>query len=127
MARSLAQSGYETSTQSINSDSGIEYQVFARVTRDLSSIRAGAPDYHAKMAAALNRNMKLWSILAVEVANENNKLPSQLRSNIFHLAEFTRHHTSKVYAGEAELKILIDVNTMIMRGLRTQPSTEKAD
>jgi len=127
MATSFAQSGYENSTKSINSDSGMEYQVFARVTRDLSSIRIGAPDYHAKMAAALNRNMKLWSILAVEVANENNELPPQLRSNLFHLAEFTRHHTSKVYAGEAELKILIEVNTMIMRGLRTQPSTENAD
>ncbi len=127
MASSFAQCGYETSTKSVNSDSGMEYQVFARVTRDLSSVWAGAPDYHAKMAAALNKNMKLWSILAVEVANENNKLPRQLRSNIFNLAEFTRHQTSKIYAGEGELKILIDVNTMIMRGLRTQPPTETPD
>jgi flagellar biosynthesis activator protein FlaF len=127
MATSFAQGGYEASTKTINSDSGMEYQVFARVTRDLSNIRTGAPDYHAKKAAALNKNMKLWSILAVEVANENNKLPPQLRSNIFQLAEFTRHHTSKIYAGEGELRILIEVNTMIMRGLRTQPPTETPD
>lgn len=127
MATPFAQNGYESSTKSINSDSGMEYQVFARVTRDLSSVRTDTPDYHTKRAAALNKNMKLWSILAVEVANENNPLPTQLRSNIFQLAEFTRHHTSKVYAGEGDLKILIEVNTMIMRGLRTQPPTEILD
>ena len=124
---SLAQNGYKTSAQSISSDRGLEYQVFSQVTRDLANARVGAHDYHAKVATALNKNMKLWTILAGEVASEANKLPAQLRSGIFYLAEFTRNQTTKIYAGEATPQALVEVNTMIMRGLRNQENNESTE
>ena len=124
MESSLAQSSYQSSAQSINSERGLEYQVFAHVTRELSSLRKETSDYHAKKAAALTKNMRLWTFLAEEVSNENNPLPKELRANIFYLAEFTRQHTSKVYAGDAEVKVLIEVNTSIMRGLRNQTANQ---
>lgn len=127
MESSLAQNGYAATAQTISSDRGLEYQVFARITQELSSLRPEAPDYHAKMIAALNRNMKLWTILSVEVSEENNRLPKELRAKIFQLAEFTRAHTAKVYAGEADPTVLVEINTMVMRGLRNGPSTESGE
>jgi len=115
---SLAESGYSSSIQSTGSARNIEYEVFARVTRDLSNRDKSAPDYSAKIAHALRDNLRLWTILANDVAKEGNKLPQELRSSIFYLSEFTRHHTAKVYNGEAGVRTLVDVNTMIMRGLR---------
>jgi flagellar protein FlaF len=121
---SLATSGYKSSAQSISSDRGLEYQVFSQVTRDLAAARVGAHDYHSKIASALSKNMKLWSFLASEVSDASNALPPQLRASIFYLAEFTRTQTAKVYAGEATPNILVEINTMVMRGLRGQEKSE---
>ena len=121
---SLAQNGYENSLKSTASTQGIEYQVFSKITRQLASGNKKAPDYFPKLSEALHNNLRLWTILAVDVANDNNKLPQELRSKLFYLAEFTRQHTAKVHAGEADPKILIDINTMIMRGLRNTPTSE---
>ncbi len=117
---SLANTAYDSSVRSIGSDRGIEYQIFSQVTRDLASVRADAHDYPAKLAAALHKNMKLWTFLAGEVAIEANKLPAQLRAGIFYLAEFTRHQTTKIRAGEADPNVLVEINTMMMRGLRAR-------
>ncbi len=121
---SLAKNSYAHSSKSTADTRGIEYQVFARVTQDLASGNKNAPDYLPKLSKALHTNMRLWTILAVDVANDNNALPAELRSSLFYLAEFTRQHTAKVQAGEADQKILVDINTMIMRGLRSTPAQE---
>lgn len=122
---SLAQNSYQHMPTAADDARGIEYKVFARVTRDLAYNDERSPDFHPKLNAALHKNLQLWSVLAVEVANDNNQLPAKLRSQIFYLAEFTRHHTAKVYAGEANAKVLVDINTMIMRGLRNTPAAAK--
>ncbi len=116
---SLARNGYKNSIKSTGSARGIEYQIFARVTQDLSNKDKDAPDYFPKLSEALHKNLRLWTILAADVANDNNALPVELRSRLFYLAEFTRQHTAKVYAGEADTDILIEINTSVMRGLRT--------
>ena len=121
---SLAQNSYASSIQSTGSDRSLEYRVFAQITQELSTLVDGAPDYPAKLAMALHRNLRLWTILAADVANENNELPADLRSKIFYLSEFTRQHTTKIRAGEADVKVLVDINTMIMRGLRARPAQE---
>lgn len=117
---SLANSAYNTSVRSIGSERGLEYQVFSQVTRDLAALRNNAHDYHASLAAALHKNMKLWTFLAGEVSIEANQLPAQLRAGIFYLAEFTRHQTTKIRAGEADPDVLVEINTMMMRGLRAR-------
>ena len=117
---SLANSVYNSSVRSIGSDRGVEYQIFSEVTRDLAAVHTSAHDYHAKLADALHRNMKLWTFLAGEVSIDANELPAKLRAGIFYLAEFTRHQTAKIRAGEADPKILVEINTMMMRGLRAR-------
>ena len=96
-----------------------EYRVFARVTRELAAARDDAARDFPRLAAALHDNQRLWTALAADVALETNGLPEGLRAKLFYLAEFTRAHSRKVLDGEADAGALVDVNTAIMRGLRS--------
>lgn len=105
---------------SVKSPSQVEYQAFARVTKDLSAAAEETQDAFPRLAAALHQNLRLWTIVATDVAADDNALPKDLRAQLFYLAEFTRAHTGKVLKGEALASALIDINTAIMKGLRTQ-------
>ena len=122
---SLARTGYENSLQSTGSSRAFEYQLFARVTRQLSDNDRTAADFSKKRSEALFDNLKLWTKLAIDVAKESNQLPPQLRSSIFFLAEFTRHHTSKVYQNEATTDALVEINMSVMRGLKNKITAER--
>lgn len=121
----LAEQSYASPTRSTASLRGVEYQAFARVTRDLSEYRLDESQF-AQFAKALNDNLRLWTVLGVDVAREGNALPAELRSKIFYLFEFTHQHTQKVMRGEAEVDVLLDINKAVMRGLRGAQSVEKA-
>ncbi len=96
----------------------IEYDLFARVTRQLgAAAAAGARDY-AGLIRALHDNTRLWRTLAADVAGSGNGLPQDLRARLFYLYEFTEAHSRKVADGKAEAGVLIEINTAVMRGLR---------
>lgn len=111
-----AQSAYRNNARPIRSARGIEYDAFARITHRLKDAAAGG-DPRA-LIAAVHDNRHLWSILAADVAGEGNRLPPELRARILYLAEFTRTYSSKVLSGTSP-EPLIDINTAIMRGLRS--------
>lgn len=98
----------------------VEYQAFARITKALSGA-AGAPEEFPRLAKALHDNLRLWTIVAADVAGDTNGLPDGLRAQLFYLAEFTRAHTGKVLKGEARAEALIEINTAVMKGLRPTP------
>lgn len=104
----------------IRTHQGTEYDLFARITRRLSTAAQGGARAFPDLVAALHDNRRLWTLLAAEVADEANALPRDLRAQIFYLAEFTAHHTPRVLAREAGPGALIEINTAIMRGLRGQ-------
>lgn len=105
----------------------IEYQAFAKATHALSAAAsAEGPDAFSRLAAALNDNMKLWMIIATDIALPENELPKRLRAQLFSLAVFTRGHTKRILAREAgaDAAELIEVNSAIMRGLRARAEAE---
>ena len=118
-AHSQALRAYGQASTPTRTPRGVEYEVFARITRRLVAAarrdrRSGFPE----IARAVQDNRQLWTILAADVAGEGNSLPKELRARIFYLAEFTFAHSRKVLNDKADLKPLIEVNTAIMRGLR---------
>lgn len=113
----LAQSLYAKPTRELGTARGIEYKAFSKVTARLASWNAET-DSFGNLAEALCENQLLWTVLGADVADNGNELPEQLRAQLFYLTEFTNHQTRKILAGEAELKILVEINTSIMRGLR---------
>jgi flagellar protein FlaF len=119
-ALDLARTAYASPGTPARTLRGIEYDVFARITRRLRSVqRAGARDFPA-LAGALHDNRQLWSALAADVAESGNGLPGPLRAQLFYLYEFTDQHSAKVLEGTASLEVLIDINTAVMRGLRSE-------
>ena len=120
-ASSLAIKAYANPEQPTRTLRGTEYELFARITHKLkrASETAGGASF-ASLAQAVYENRRMWVALAADVALPQNELPPQLRARLFYLNEFTQAHSRKVLAGAASVDVLIDINTAIMRGLRTE-------
>ncbi len=114
----LARAAYGTNAAPIRTHRSSEHDAFARVT---ARIRAGtegpSADFPA-LAAALHENRELWTILAADVADTENQLPPELRAKIFYLAEFVEQHSARILRGQASADVLIEINTVVMKGLR---------
>lgn len=114
----MALATYAGSASAARTPRDIEHEAFATATRRLNAaVSATGADFPA-LAAALHDNLRLWTLIAADVAEPTNGLPAPLRGRLFYLAEFTRQHTSKVLAGGADPRALIDINVAVMRGLR---------
>ncbi|WP_204112716.1 flagellar biosynthesis regulator FlaF [Shimia biformata] len=94
----------------------LEYQVIARVTRQLRQSSESAN--FSALATAVHDNRRLWNLLATDVADAANSLPQTLRAQLFYLGEFVAAHSARVLRGEADVAPLIEINTMVQRGLR---------
>ncbi|WP_170134592.1 flagellar biosynthesis regulator FlaF [Salipiger aestuarii] len=116
-AQTMAQRAYAENALSTRTDRSIEYELFARVTHRIKAAAEAGPRAFPRLVEALHENRKLWTALAVDVVDAENKLPSELRAQIFYLAEFTQVHTGKVLAKKARIAPLLEINAAIMRGL----------
>ena len=114
----LAQSAYGDASPLIPLGRDTEYRAFARVTRQLAGVSSQNTNFPA-LASSLHENMRLWAVLAEDVASSRNELPAQLRAQLFYLFEFTKTQSQKILAGDATTEVLVEVNTAIMRGLRS--------
>ncbi len=113
-----AQQAYSSSAQSpLRTSRSAEYQAFSEIIRRLNRASAVSSAQFAELAAAINDNRNLWTILASDVASAENALPESLRAQIFYLADFTDQHSRKVLKGEADVSVLVEINTAVMRGL----------
>lgn len=93
-----------------------EHRVFARVTGMLMDARdRGARD--AQLIEALDKNRRLWSMLAADCASEANGLPEATRAQIISLSIWVTKYSGTVSREKAPLDPLIDVNKTIMEGL----------
>ncbi|MDN5787569.1 MAG: flagellar biosynthesis regulator FlaF [Pseudorhodobacter sp.] len=114
----LAHEAYARPDVSGRNPRAVEYDLFARMTRNLSLAWSGREKNFAALVAALHENSALWRTLAVDVADPENTLPAPLRAQLFYLYEFTETHSRKILDGDASAVVLVDINTAVMRGLR---------
>ena len=117
-ALDMARTAYTSSAAPIRNERGVEYDAFARVTHRLKTANPHRND--PAFVQALHENRQLWTLLAIDVADAANDLPQGLRAQIFYLAEFTAHQTTKILSSDANPDALIEINAAIMRGLRQQ-------
>ncbi|WP_457649698.1 flagellar biosynthesis regulator FlaF [Profundibacter sp.] len=117
-AFNMAKTAYTNSSAPTRTPRSTEYDAFAQITHHLKS--ASKSDSFSALAAALHENNKLWTLLAADVSGKDNALPETLRGRIFYLYEFTAQHSRKVLRKEASADVLVDINTAIMRGLRSK-------
>ena len=118
---SLAPAGgaYGRAQTAARTPRGIEYEVLARVTRRLKAATARRTEDFPGFARAIGENLKLWTVLGLDVADRDNALPAPLKAQLFYLFEFTDLHSRKLLNGEdVSPDILVEINTSVMRGLR---------
>lgn len=119
-AQALARNAYAATTKTIKTPRAMEYEVIAKITHELKNAAVDQKANFPKLSEALHRNNQLWTTLAANVADKDNELPSQLRAQIFYLAEFSKRHSAQVFAGAAGVGPLLEINTAILRGLRNE-------
>lgn len=115
-----ARNGYAQAATPVRTDRGTEYAIFAKVTAALAALDEGDRSQFPAVAKAVTDNQRLWSVLADDLMQEENRLPVPLRAQLLGIAEFVRRHSMEVLARRASIAALIDINTAIMKGLRGQ-------
>ncbi|SMX32209.1 flagellar biosynthesis regulator FlaF [Maliponia aquimaris] len=116
-AQTLAHKAYSQNARSTQTPRGTEYELIAKVTHRIKAAAEAGPGSYPRLVEALSDNQRLWTALAVDVADKDNALPADLRARIFYLAEFVQQHTSKVLTKKAGLRPLLEINAAILRGL----------
>lgn len=118
-----ARAAYSQPESVLNNPRAMEYELLARATAALTSAQERKKEDFPGLAAALDRNLRLWSALAADLSREGNRLPSDLRRRLLYLHEFTAMQSRKVLAGSATVAPLIAINMAVMRGLRGEAAT----
>lgn len=117
-ALDLAKNAYRSASTPLRTARGTEYEVFAQITRRLRATERRRHEAFPAFAEALHDNLRLWTALASDVADPENSLSPALRARIFYLFEFTTEHSRQVLGAGADIDVLVDINTAVMRGLR---------
>lgn len=131
MTQGLARATYGRRDTELRDPRGLEYELLARATsalRNAEDGRQGAEQGDGQgggreagfpaLVAAVDRNLRLWSALAADLASPENALPPELRARLFYLYEFTAQHSRSILDGNGSASVLVDINTAVMRGLR---------
>lgn len=113
-ATDLAHQAYAPNQSHIRTPRSIEAELVSDITRRLSRPGASFSD----LVQAVHDNRRMWTALAIDVADTENALPAELRASIFYLAEFTDIQSQKFLNRRSDLAPLIEINTAVLRGLR---------
>ena len=117
-----AKSAYSAAKAPTRTARNTEYEIMARITHRMVAANVKGADGFKELVVAVNDNRRLWALFTADMAKSGNKLPESLKARLFSLAQFTREHSSKVLARKASVQPLVEINTAILRGLRSGAS-----
>lgn len=120
-------SAYKSTQRASESPRDIERQIFSRVTAALATHGPAcdmATGTEARLAAlngtlqlALSENIRLWSLLRMDLSQPDNQLPEELRAQLISLSLYVERQTSGILRGTAFVSELVAVNRSIISGL----------
>ncbi|MEP4249643.1 flagellar biosynthesis regulator FlaF [Tateyamaria sp.] len=119
-ATTQALRGYAEHSVTTRSDRRSEYEVIARVTQELRDKAVRSRSNFPAFAEALHTNRKLWTALVVDVADDANPFPKELKARIAYLAKFTNHQTRRILKDKASVMPLLEINMALLRGLKKE-------
>lgn len=119
----LAYKAYGEVTSRTANTGQIEYALFQDITQALRNVDEIETPEPAVWADAIDRNLKLWHILATDLMSESNELEPTLKKNLITLAESVRQISYHVLSRKAEITELVEINEIIMQGLAGQDIT----
>ena len=97
----------------------LEIRALVKTASALNMIKENWETSQADLHTALDKNRRLWTILASAMQEEDCPQPVEVRQNIINLASFIFKRTVEVLAkpDPNKLDILININMNIARGL----------
>ena len=109
---------YQRASAQAESPREAEYRLFGMVTAGLINAQQRGREDLAGLAVAIDRNRRLWSLLAQDCANPENMLADAVRAQIISLSLWVSKHSSAVVRDGEDIAPLIDVNRSMMQGLQ---------
>lgn len=118
--------GYGAMQKATLSGRALEREVFARITARLDAADPERPGGAADFVTVLDENRRLWSTLAMDLAQPRNALPDALKGAIISLAAFVERQTPLVARRAADKQSLVDINRNVLAGLSSAPMSDAA-
>ncbi len=99
--------------------SQLESRALIKTAAHLNLIKEHWDEKHGELTEALEKNRKLWTILASAVADKESPQPDEVRKSILNLAVFIFQRTVDIIKNPTpeKLNVLININMNIAKGL----------
>ncbi len=106
----------------------LESRAFIRAASSLNQVKEHWDTERSHLTEALDKNRRLWTIIASAMKEDDCPQPVEVRNNILNLALFVFRRTMDVLSDPKpeSLKILIDINMNIAKGLAGHGETPDA-
>ncbi len=106
---------YENAIETTETPRAREYRLLARATQMLAETKA-TQDIGSLYRAVLF-NSEVWNTFLVDLTDERNALPLELKGSLISIGLFVGKFSDKVCDGEESVDHLIEINRSIMEGL----------
>jgi len=108
----MAVNPYANAVQQTETPRQREYRLLARANQLMSETRER--DDIGTLYRAVLFNRQIWNTFLIDLTDENNKLPRELKASLISIGIWVEKFSDKVCAGEESVDDLIDVNRTIM-------------
>lgn len=113
-----AAEGYRSALTRFETHREAEARLLSRLNRNLQQSMTNMPNNISAFMHALYENDRFWAHIAMDLSEDSNQLPEQLRASLISISGFVIRHSANVRKGAASAEPLIDINLAIIRGLR---------
>ncbi len=105
----------------------LESRALIKTASRLNQIKENWEKQRGDLNEALDKNRRLWTIIAGSIGDNTSPQPHELRQNLLSLAMFVFKHTLEIVADPKpeSLDVLININMNIARGLAEGASTQE--
>src|SRR5574344_1682299 len=109
-------------------EAALESRALVKTASALNNIKEHWDEQKQDLPEALEKNRKLWTIIATAMGESDCPQPKEIRTNIANLSLFIFQLTVKVLANPVpeDLNILININMNIAKGLAENTGAQEA-
>lgn len=122
---SLPLDAYQSVEKATLSGRELEASVLSKAANQMQDLSRtwDEPQLEERLEDALRFNQRVWSFFQVELSQEENPLPAEIKRNLLVLSAFIDKRIFEVmaYPAREKLDILISINRNISAGLRGDP------
>lgn len=107
----------------------LESRALIKAASSLNQIKENWEQKSGDLNDALDKNKRLWTIIAGAMSDNSSPQPPELRQNLLSLAVFVFKRTLEIIADPKpeSLDILININMNIARGLSEKPKQQEQE